>query len=222
MRHRRSLPLFLSVCLLLCACTQQQSSLPSHPSDNKQQEETVLPSAPPPSSIPEQTSPVPNPLEQLTVELVLEWEQADTLLSQLHDLEYELQSALEEIGCPVDQITLTISTAGGFTAQSLMQGGIDAAILPALDFISCETEVTPIAMSSEDICEHIVAVSNANNHLDNAFHEAFFRALTESSTGQKFLSVCCPDVTFSAVSEEALKIVRDTLAEHEQTGGERE
>ncbi|MBR2132488.1 MAG: hypothetical protein IJ955_08165 [Oscillospiraceae bacterium] len=222
MKYREFLTLLLSVCLLLSACTPQQKPAPQPPSDNQQQETPVAPSSPPSDATSEPIPPLTNTLEQLTMELVLEWEQADALLSQLNDLEYELQSALEESGYPIEQLTLTISTAGGFTAQSLAQGGIDVAILPAPDFISYEAEITPIAISSEELCENVVAVSNANEHLDQAFQDALFHALTDTATGQNFLSVCCPDVVFSTVSSDALQAVRDTLAEQEQTGGDHE
>lgn len=38
----------------------------------------------------------------------------------------------------MEDVTVTISTAGGFTAEALAEGGVDVAFLPAVDYVASE------------------------------------------------------------------------------------
>lgn len=225
MKIRKLLTVLFALCFILCACGQQQPPA-SNDSTTQNQEETVPPQSSDPGSTPDNTPDhtpdagdepdLPLMLEELTVELVVEWEVADAILSQLDDLANALRTALDAVDCPVDHVTLTISTAGGFTAQALVNGGVDIAVLPAVDFVTCEDSTTAIALSSEALCETAIVVSHADKSLDTAFRNALFRALTETDSGQEFLAVCRPDAQFTTVSDEALQAVRDYVAELEK------
>lgn len=222
--------LLLSLCLLLCACAGQNDSKGNDPpvSDDQQSAAdsgttTELPDTP---GIPDDSGDTgstsdPSSLPaELTVELVVEWENTDALLSLLDDLSDQLHTAVEEAGCPLDRVTLTISTAGGFTAQALSQGGIDAAILPAVDIIPYENKASIIALSDEAIPETAIAVSLANADLSEEFRLILFKALTETQSGQDLLSACCGNAVFSVPTETALQSVRDYREELEKaTGG---
>lgn len=218
MQKRKLFALLLALCLLLCAC-----SLPGGTDDQKdppvsgdQQTDTGDDGADTPDS--GSTAQPVYPAE-LTVELVVDWAIADTLLSHLDDLSDRLHTALAEAGCPLDSVTLTINTAGGFTAQALLEGGIDAAILPAIDIIAHEKQAAILALSGEEIPETAIAVSLADETLSEEFRQLLFKVLTETPDGQDFLAACCGDAVFSHPSEEALQAVRDRLKELEAAGG---
>lgn len=223
MKLKKLSALLLTLCLLLCACVQpgdpgdhntppisgdQQTDAPdggsSTPDDGKTGDDGATQAVYP---------------AELMVELVVDWGIADMLLSHLDELADQLQEAVEDAGCPLDSVTLTISTAGGFTAQALLEGGIDAAILPAVDVIPLEKRASIIALSGEEIAGTAIAVSAANDDLSEEFCSILFKALTETQAGQDFLSACCGDAVFSAPTEDALQAVRDYLRELEEAGG---
>ena len=205
--------LLLCVCLLLSACMQ-----PSGGNDDPAQDDTIVSGDQDPDSggnssdngenADNQKGNIPYPAD-LTIELVVEWEMADIILSILDDLSVQLRDALQEVGCRIDNVTLTMSTAGAYTADSLIDGGIDAAILPSVDIISGEQRVSILALSDDEIPMTAIAVSNASDDLSAEFHAMFFSALTETEAGQDFLSAICGESIFSAPTEDTLQAVRD-------------
>lgn len=158
---------------------------------------------------------------ELMVELVVEWEMADTILSLLDDLSELLRTAVAEAGCQLDSVTLTISTAGAYTADSLVDGGIDVAILPGVDIISREERVAILALSDDEIPQSAIAVSLADDDLTEAFRGVLFAALTQTQSGQDFISAVCGEAVFTAPTEEALQAVRDYWRELEESEGAR-
>ena len=219
MKKANLLALLLALCLLLCACSQPGVSGQTDDPFVSGDQQTDIPDDGG-AAVPDNgNSAQPVYPADLTVELVIEWAIADTLLSHLDDLSDQLHAALEEAGCPLDSVTLTINTAGGFTAQALLEGGIDAAILPALDIIPHEENAVILALSSEDIPEIAIAVSLAKETLSENFREILLTALTETGAGQDFLAACCGDAVFSIPTEDSLQAVRDYLRETEESGG---
>ena len=224
MKHLRLTAFLLTVCLLLAACVQQPQqgnngqNVP--PVSNEQQPpvQNDDPSVPAPDDGKNDT-PAPTFPSDITVELVVDSETANALLSQLDALAENLRRALVDVGCPLDIVTLSFSTAGAYTADSLVDGGISAAILPAVDIIAAEKRVSIIALSSEEIPETAIALTCASDNFSEEFYAIFFKALMESPSGQAFLSACCTDAVFSAPTEEGLQAVRNYLAELEKNGG---
>lgn len=221
---KKILMLFLfTFSLILCACTQDQppeQNEPVPPATNQTEQQSAPPAddTPAPPANTEDFPPVFSP-EELTVELVVEWEAADVILSRLEDMSEMLRLALEESGYSVDRVTLTISTAGGFTAEALAQGGVDAAVLPAVDFITCRESTAGIAMSTEEICETVIALSLYNGTPDDAFCTALFDALTKTEQGTEFLSLCRPGAVFTVPTEEAMQAVQEWIEQQETMGG---
>ena len=224
--------LFLSVCLLLSACMQ-----PSGGNDASAQDDSTISG--------DQTVTEPDNDNQssgsgdntedtgskkddavypadMTIELVVEWEMADAILSHLDDLSDLFGAALEAVGCQMDRVTLTMSTAGAYTADSLVDGGIDAAILPSIDIIAYEQRVSILALSDDEIPTSAIAVSLANSDLSEEFRTLLFTALTKTEAGLDFLSAICGEATFSAPTEEMLQIVRDYRKELMSEEGEHE
>lgn len=206
--------LLLCVCLLLSACMQ-----PSGSNDNPVQDDPI--------SSGDQTADSGNNSSDnnsnnkndvtypadLMVELVVEWEMVDIILSIIDDLSDQLRNALLEVGCRIDNITLTMSTAGAYTADSLVDGGIDIAILPSVDIISSERRVSILALSDDEVPMTAIAVSNASDDLSAAFRAMLLSALTETEAGQDFLSAICGESIFSVPTEDTLQAVRDYLKE---------
>lgn len=226
MKRSRLISFLFTLCLILCACASEQTppALDVQPpvTDNTQQQPPSSNETPaPPQTDAENEDIVQPPYipEALTVELVVEWEAADALLSRLEDMGELLRLALEKTGYGVERITLTISTAGGFTAESLSRGGVDVAVLPAVDFLSCSTSAAGIAMSSEDIPETVIALSLAKGEPDSGFCAALFDALTRTEQGQEFLALCRPGAVFTVPTEEGMQAVADFLAQQETDGG---
>ena len=221
---KKILVLFLvTFCLILSACAQNQTPPKTDPAPpvTDQTQQTVPPPIETPPAPPagnEETPPVYAP-EELTVELVVEWEAADLILSRLGEMSEMLRLALEESGYSVEQITLTLSTAGGFTAEALTQGGIDAAILPAADFITCRESTAGIAMSTEELCETVIALSLHDGTPDSTFCTALFDALINTEQGREFMSICRPGAVFTVPTEEAMQAVADWVAAQETIGG---
>lgn len=221
---KKILVLFLvTFCLILSACAQNQTPPKTDPAPpvTDQTQQTVPPPIETPPAPPagnEETPPVYAP-EELTVELVVEWEAADLILSRLGEMSEMLRLALEESGYSVERITLTLSTAGGFTAEALTQGGIDAAILPAADFITCRESTAGIAMSTEELCETVIALSLHDGTPDSTFCTALFDALINTEQGREFMSICRPGAVFTVPTEEAMQAVADWVAAQETIGG---
>lgn len=208
--------LLLSVCLLLCACMQPSGGnddpVQDDPGISDNQNGGTPDSGSDSSGTTENTDnkqDEPTYPADLMIELVVEWEAADSILSALDDLSEQLRNALTEVGCQLDSVTITMSTAGAYTADSLVAGGIDAAILPAVDIIASEHRVSILALSNDEIPMTAIAVSKANDDLSEEFRTRLFSALTETETGRDFLSAICGEVVFSAPTEDALQAVRD-------------
>lgn len=221
---KKILMLFLfTFTLILCACTQDQppeQNEPVPPATNQTEQQPAPPAddTPAPPTDPDDIPPVFAP-DELTVELVVEWESADAILSRLEDMSEMLRLALEESGYSVDRVTLTISTAGGFTAEALAQGGVDAAVLPAVDFLTCRESTAGIAMSTEEICETVIALSLHHGTPDSTFCTALFDALTKTEQGTEFLSLCRPGAVFTVPTEDALQTVQEWIEQQETMGG---
>lgn len=177
-----------ALCLLLAGC-QKDDPPPA----------TEEPFFPAPVTEPAQTpaKPAPEPLvlNRLTVEVVVDWEDADRILSNLDALSQLLREALDGKRCPVDDVTVTIGTAGGITAQALADGGVDAAFLPTADFLEMEEGKASAVLESED--GGVVAAAAAG--MDERFYPILAEALTELEAGQEFLEICYPGTTFTSV-----------------------
>lgn len=178
----------LSLCLLLAGC--QKDVPPPEPEE---------PSSPAPVTEPAQTpaEPAPEPLvlNRLTVEVVVDWEDADRILSSLEELSQLLREALGGKLCLADDVVVTIGTAGGITAQALADGGVDAAFLPTADFLEMEEGKAAAVLESED-GGVAAAVSTG---MDERFGSILAEALTELEAGWKFTETCYPGMVFSAV-----------------------
>lgn len=221
--------LLLSLCLLLCACVQPSDNndtpVQDDPIVSDDQNNNTLDSGNDLSDKVENTDNKKDTITypaDLTIELVVEWDMADTILSLLDDLSDLFDDALEEVGCQLDRVTLTMSTAGAYTADSLVDGGIDIAILPSVDIISCENRVSILALSADEIPMTAIAVSKANNDLSEEFHALLLTALTETNAGQNFLSAICGESVFAAPTEDTLQAVRDYHKELMNEEGEHE
>lgn len=219
--------IFLALCLMLSACvtlpdgnnTIAQNDPPVHNTQNDQTPDKDTETPPDQNTTPDddnnnQNEPV-CPAD-MTVELVVDWAMADTILSILDDLSDLLREAVEEAGCQLDHVTLTINTAGAYTADSLVDGGIDAAILPSVDIIPYENRVAILALSNDEIPQTAIAVSLANSDLSEEFRSILFSALTQTQAGQDFLAAFCGEAVFVAPTEETLQSVRDYLHELEE------
>ena len=88
------LPLVLVLCLLLAACgnNHTESENNNNTDDQVETNQPVEPVEPDDTDTPEDEGPVT--LGALTVEVVMDWESADALLSQLEDLSAKLDEAL--------------------------------------------------------------------------------------------------------------------------------
>ena len=155
-------------------------------------------------------------VEHMTVELVSAWEDGDRLLSQLKSLSHLMQSCMLTQGYQVEDITITISTAGGFTADALNNGGVDLAFLPAVDYITCDKTITAVLTTDEEICTTVVAVNSLQEEFDAEFSAALTRALLETDSGKEFLTIYDPDITCIPATESAIQVVRDRVAEQEK------
>lgn len=210
------------LCTVLCACMQTEnngSATPGVPADSHQS----APADPEPPLPDEDHAVSDDPLvcETLSMELVVEWSETDALLSRLNEMSILLCTALEESGCIAEQVVITINTAGGFTADALSTGTINAAVLPAVDFLGC-SRAAGIAMSSEDLCETVIAISLADDLSDDRLSAALYDALLNTAAGQEFLSLCRPGAAFTTPTDEAMQAVADWVAAQnsEENGGD--
>ena len=142
----------LAACLLLAACgkASQPPPRPEEPAPPEERREEEAPS-----------------LGSLTVELVASWEEADRLLESLDQLSGLLGEALAEQGCVLDEVRVTLSTAGGVTADALAEGGVDAAWLPAEDCSACGDKAQ--AVLAQETGGGVAAVTAAREELDGEF-----------------------------------------------------
>lgn len=192
MKHR-SVWLLLAACLLLAGCRRAETEMPPEP-------------APPPTSVqPEDNQPAEEPrslfLNSLTVEIVVDWEDADRVLDSLGELSRLLDGALEEAGCTLKEpATVTIGTAGGITAQALADGGVDAAFLPAADLLTTDADAAIGVLMNTDQ-DFFLAASTAREELDEYFRFALEEALTTTEDGQAFLETCYPGMEFVRATE---------------------
>lgn len=217
MKHNKWAALLLALCMLLCACTDPGGNdTGNDPTDNIGQQTPDQGDTDRPDDGTDQTGSVfPS---DLAMELVVDSNTANILLSYLDTLAAKLRDAVEAAGYQPDTVTITFSTAGAYTTDSLQEGGIAIAVLPALDIITCK-HACVIALSSEEIPETAIAVSMADGIFSEDLCAVLFRAFTETEAGSEFLSLCCGDTTFVSPTEEKLQMVRDYLAELEKDGG---
>lgn len=177
-----------AVCLLLAGCRRAETETPPEPS-------------PPPASVqPEENQPAEKPrplfLESLSVEVMVDWEDADRMLGSLDELSRLLDGALEEVGCTLGEpATVTIGTAGGITAQALADGGVDVAFLPAEDLLTTEEDAAVGVLMNTDQ-DFFLAASTGREELDEHFRFLLEEALTTTEDGQAFLETCYPGVEF--------------------------
>lgn len=214
MRKNKFLVFSLLLCLSLVACGQTGQETPKPPVETPPVAD-VQPELP---ADDEKDRPVE--LDHLTVEVVVDWSESERILGELENLSALLQGALAEQGCEVDEITVTISTAGGFTGGALAEGGVDIALLPAVDYVAWEDGAVAILTTTEEIPTGVIAVTAAREELDQNFRETLAAALLQSRAGADFLTACCPNEAYVAVAEESLQKVRDWAAQQELTEGE--
>ena len=130
------------------------------------------------------------------------------------DLAALLDQKLSENGYDAEAVTVTVSTAGGATADALAAGGVDIALLPAEDFVACEDSAAGVLMDEGETPTDVAAVTKAQAELDDAFQAALAAAITDGGA-DSFLAVCRPDTTYTVFDSGALQPVRDQLAELE-------
>ena len=218
MKYTKWTALLLALCLLLCACAGcGGNDTGNDPTANGGEQIPDQGDTTQPDNSGDTTAPLPLPSD-LTVELVMDSSTANLLLSYLDDMTGKLRDAVESVGYQPDTVTITFSTAGAYTADSLQGGGIAVAVLPALDIITCD-HACVIALSSEEIPETAIAVSMADGIFSEDFCAVLYRALTETEAGSDFLALCCGEAVFASPTEEQLQLVRDYLAELEKNSG---
>lgn len=197
--RRRSLWILLAACLLLAGCRRAETPAVPPPE----------PSPPPAAVLPEENQPAEEPrslfLDSLTVEVVVDWEDADRVLDHLEELSRLLDGALEAVDCTLEEpAAITIGTAGGITAQALADGGVDAAFLPAADLLTTEDDAAIGVLMNADQ-DFFLAASTAREELDEYFRSALEEALTATEDGQAFLETCYPGVEFVRATERPLE-----------------
>lgn len=207
----------LALCLLLAAC----ASTPPDPVSEGQ----MPPSREEENSPPEQEPADPAAaealsLERLTVELVVDWKETDLLLAKLDTLSQLLREALAAEGCLADEVTVTVSTAGGFTGQALAAGGVDIAWLPGIDFLSCEDDAVPLLTAGQEETACVAAVTLAREELGDDFRQLLSRALLETEQGGEFLSLCpAADEGYRPFTQDAMEALWDWADSLEEAQG---
>lgn len=181
---KKLIPILLALCLLSAACAQRP------------REEAPPPPAPEAPAVPEPPAPEEEgrALERLTVELVVDWEDTDRVLEGRAELERLLQAALAGQAWTVEEVQITISTAGGPTGDALAAGGVDAACLPEEDCEAREADAFPVLAAPG----RVLAVTGAREELDGDFRAALAEALLETEEGAAFLSLYSPDTVYTA------------------------
>lgn len=211
--RRRILLLVLTALLILTACgaRQNQNSPPAPPQAGQN---AAKPEDREPPEQPPLQEDAPTSLGALTVELVADWQAADQLLGRLEELGRLLGEALASQGYETDSVTLTVSTAGGFTAGALASGGVDIAFLPALDLMRQEGDSRAVLLSEDDpIPLWAVAVTAGRPALDDDFQAALTQALTATQPGADFLDAYQPGITYLPAADEALQALRELAEE---------
>ena len=74
-------------------------------------------------------------------------------------------------------------------------------------------------MSAEEQPAYIVAVTGANEELDEAFQTALAAALADETDSESFLSICYPAQAYGSFDSAALQPVRDQVAEESANSG---
>lgn len=193
-KMRKRILLLLAVLCLLPGCRRDAPQPPEDPSAPP----TATPAPPSsedPSDLPAETRPIF--LGRLTIEVAVDWSEADRILTELDELSRLAGEALAEKGCTVeDPVTVTIGTAGGITAQALSDGGVDAALLPAGD--GQEIEASPVFRSSDGSIT--AAVTQAREELDENFRSIFISAFLDTGAGRDFLALCYPETAFTTLA----------------------
>lgn len=203
----------LALCLALAAC-QAGPPASDPPAD-------PAPAAP---SAPAESRPGGPDLEpdmrvgRLAVELVVEWEEADRLLTGLDQLSGLLGDALLEKGCAAEEVSVTLSTAGGVTADALAEGGVDVAFLPGSDYVRCG-DCAAALIAGEGDAAAVAAVSAAREELGGGFPAALAGALLDTETGRQFLETCYPEAAYEPAGEESVQSLRDWAADREAAHG---
>lgn len=205
---KRIVILLLAILLLFSACGSKPSVSPPAPPETPAPSEPVSPAPAP------ETPAGPIALPALTVEVVVSWEDADPILGELGTLSALLAESLSLQGYETEGITVTVNTAGGFTGDALSSGGVDIALLPTVDYVSCEEDTFAVLMTEDEPCTGVVAVSCLREDLDEAFRAALAAALLDTEPGQEFLEICSPDFSYEPATAEALQAVKDWMAKH--------
>lgn len=190
--RKRILLLLAVLCLLAAGCRRDAPQPPEDPPAPP----AAAPDSPSedPSDLPPETQPIF--LDHLTIEVAVDWSEADRILTELDELSRLAGEALAEKGCTVeDPVTVTIGTAGGITAQALSDGGVDAAFLPAAD--GQGLNVFPVFCSGSGSV--MAAVTQAREELDDNFRKVFASAFLETGAGKDFLAICYPEAAFAAL-----------------------
>lgn len=206
--RNRGLGIFLLVCCLsLSACAGQQEPPPP--------EEPVQLIGQTPQDTVQQPKPAePVPLNRLAVEVVVDWEDTDRILSDLDQLSQRLGEDLLACGYAVEEVAVTISTAGGFTGSALAEGGVDVVCMPAADYMAIEDCATAILTTDEAVCTGVVAAAAGREELDGSFLSALSDAMTLEGG---FLESCYPGVTYIYAGEDALRAARELSAQQGET-----
>ena len=213
------LPLALALCLLLAACGDNHTNntndnLTENNVSTNQVENNLPDTSDTTTNDADQDADEPVELGTLTVEVGVDSEDADDFLSQLRDLPPLLDQKLSENGYDAEAVTVTVSTAGGTTADALAADGVDIALLPAEDFVACEDSATGILMDDGEIPSDVVAVTSDRAELDSAFQEALATAIADGGE-ESFLSLCHPNMTYVSFDSGVLQPIRDKLAEEQ-------
>ena len=183
--------LLAALCLLLTGCQKDRPAPDEAPSSPALAPTPVMEPDEPPEEGPQVVS-----LDRLSVEVVVDWEDADRILSSLEELSRLLGDALGERDCFVDEAAVTIGTAGGITAQALGDGGVDAAFLPLEDLAEMEDGKAVQVLES---AERGLALAVTGLRADQRFCGILPEALTATEAGVAFLEICYPGTTFTPV-----------------------
>lgn len=209
-------PLVLALCLLLAACGDDHTNnnAEGNNASTNQAEDNLPDNSNTTENVIDQDNDTREPVElgALTVEVVVDSQDADNFLSLLKDLSALLDQKLSENGYDAEAVTVTVSTAGGATADALAAGGVDIALMPAEDFVACEDSAAGVLMDDSETPTDVAAVTEAKAELDAAFQEALAAALTDGGS-DSFLALCRPNMAYVAFDSAALQSIRDRLAE---------
>lgn len=186
---KKRILLLLLFCLLLAGCAQEP------PEDDAPAPKAPGVPAPTVSALEGES----RALDRLTVELVVDWEDTDRVLESQKELERLLREALAVQAWAVEEVQITISTAGGPTGDALAAGGVDAACLPEEDFAARRGDASAVLAGSGAV----FAVTGAREEIDGGFREALAEALLNTEQGAAFLGAYSPDRTYTAVPEGA-------------------